>query len=166
MSALMDTASKFVFDDYLQDKDEVHDKISWFLENYITALRGRTGVTYEIILLTDLGEAHSNKIIKTCRKYGVPKQTTAGYTPDHNAFSERFFRTMGKMSRYQMLQFDCEEKLWQDSRNHAVWLLNRVPTSKYVANQPWLTPRQQQFPARKVTDLTVLDADQEGETPR
>ena len=93
MSALMDTASKYVFDDYLQDKDEVHDKISWFLETYITALRVRTGATYEIILLTDLGEAHSNKIIKTCRKYGVLKQTTAGYTPDHNAFSERFFRS-------------------------------------------------------------------------
>ena len=90
MFALMNTASKYVFDDYLQDKDEVHDKISWFLEN-ITALRGRTGATYEIILLTDLGEAHSNKIIKTCRKFGVLKQTTAGYTPDHNAFSECFF---------------------------------------------------------------------------
>ena len=63
MSALMDTASKYVFDDYLQDNDEVHDKISWFLETYITALRGRTGGTYEIILLTDLDEAHSNKII-------------------------------------------------------------------------------------------------------
>ena len=127
MTTLMDTATKYVFDDYLQDKDEVHDKISWFLDTYITALRGRTGATYEIILLSDLGEAHSNKIIKTCRKYGVLKQTTAGYTPDHNAFSECFFRTVGEMSRCQMLQFDCEKELWQDSRSHAVWLLNRVP---------------------------------------
>ena len=124
MSALMDTATKFVFDDYLQDKDEVHDKISWFLENYITALRGRTGAIYEIILLTDLGEAHSYKIIKTFCKYGVLKRTTSGYTPDHNAFSERFFCTVGEMSRCQMLQLDCEEELWQDSRNHAVWLLH------------------------------------------
>ena len=60
------------------------------------------------------------------------------------------------MSRCQMLQFDCEEELWQDSRSHAVWLLNCVPTTKYVPNQPWLTPRQQQFPDRKVTDLTKL----------
>ena len=36
----MDTATKYVFDDYLQNKDEVHDKISWFLDTYITALRG------------------------------------------------------------------------------------------------------------------------------
>ena len=124
MSALMDTATKFVFDDYLQDKVEVHDKISWFLDTSITALRGRTGATYEIMLLSDLGEAHSNKIINTCRKFGVLKQTTAGYTPDHNAFSQRFFRTVGEMTRCQMLQFNLEEKLWQDSRSHAVWLLN------------------------------------------
>ena len=37
-----------------------------------------------------------------------------------------------------------------------MWLLNRVPTCKYAANQPWLAPRQQQFPDRKVTDLTKL----------
>jgi hypothetical protein len=135
MSALMDTTSKFVFDDYLQDKDEVHDKISWFLDNYITALRGRTGATYEIMLLSDLGEAHSNKIINTCRKFGVLKQTTARYTPDHNAFSEHFFRTVGEMSRCQLLQFNLEEELWQDSRSHAVWLLNRVPVTKYAPNQ-------------------------------
>ena len=55
-----------------------------------------------------------------------------------------------------MLQFNCEEELWQDRRSHAVWLLNRVPTSKYVPNQPWLTPRQQQFPDQKVTDLAKL----------
>ena len=54
-----------------------------------------------------------------------------------------------------MLQFNCEEELWQDSRSHAVWLLNRVPNSKYVPDQEWLTPRQQQFPDRKDTDLTT-----------
>ena len=73
-----------------------------------------------------------------------------------NALTERFFRTVGEMSRCQMLQFNCEEELWQDSRSHAVWLLNRVPTSKYVPDQRWLTPWQQQFPDQKLTDLTKL----------
>jgi transposase InsO family protein len=135
MSALMDTTSKFVFDDHLQDKDEVHDKISWFLDIYITALRGRTGSTYKINLLSDLDEAHSNKIINTCKKIGVLKQTTARYTPDHNAFAERFFRTVGEMFRCRMIQFNLKEELWQDSRSHLVWLLNRAPVSKYAPNQ-------------------------------
>jgi hypothetical protein len=84
------------------------------------------------------------------------KQTTAGYTPDHNAFPELFFRTVGEMIKCRMLQFNSEEELWQDSRIHAVWLLRRVLSSKYVPYQPWLTPRQQKISDRKVTDLIKL----------
>ena len=91
MGAIMDTASKYVFPSFIETKDEVHDKLSWFFETYIVALRGRSHTNYEIFLITDLGEAHTNKIIKTCRKYGIVKQSTAGYTPDHNALSERYF---------------------------------------------------------------------------
>ena len=114
-------------------------------ETYIVALRGRSNTNYKIFLITDLGEAHTTKIIQTCRRYGIVKQSTAGYTPDHNAFSERYFRTIGEMSRCQMLQFDSEEELWEDSRSHAVWLNNRLAIS-----------RQRQFPDRKVMDLTKL----------
>ena len=156
MGAIMDTASKYVFPSFIENKDEVHDKLSWFFETYIVALRGRSNTNYEIFLITDLGEAHTNKIIKTCRKYGILKQSTAGYTPDHNAFSERYFRTVGEMSRCQMLQFDSEEELWEDSRYHAVWLINRLPPSKFTDDKPWLSPQQRQFPDRKVTDLTKL----------
>ena len=120
MGAIMDTATKHVFPSFIETKNQVHDKLSWFFETCIVALRGRSNTNYEIFLIADLGEAHTNKIIQTSRKYGIVKQSTAGYTPDHNAFSERYFRTIGEMSRCQMLQFDSEEELWEDSRNHAV----------------------------------------------
>ena len=116
-------------------------------ETYIVALRGRSNTNYEIFLITDLGIAHTTNIIQTCRRYGIVKQSTAGYTPDHNAFSERYFRTNGEMSHCQMLQFESEEELWEDSRSHAVWLNNRLPPSKFTNDQ---------FPDRKVTDLTKL----------
>ena len=58
--------------------------------------------------------------------------------------------------RYQTLNDEVESKTSDLPASHAVWLLNRVPNSKYVPNQKWLTPRQQQFPDRKVTDLTKL----------
>ena len=106
--------------------------------------------------MSDLGEAHSNKIIKLCRKHGILKQSTAGYNPQHNAFVERWFRTVGEMSRSQLLQFDMEEELWEDSRRHANQLYNRVPPSRYVPGEPWLSPIQKQYPERKVTDLTQL----------
>ena len=49
--------------------------------------------------MSDLGEAHSKKNIKLCSKYGMVKQTTAGYTPQANEFAECYFRTNGEMSK-------------------------------------------------------------------
>ena len=37
-----------------------------------------------------------------------------------------------------------------------MWLINRLPPSKFTTDQPWLSPQQRQFPDRKVTDLTKL----------
>jgi hypothetical protein len=42
------------------------------------------------------------------QKHGILKQSTAGYTPQHNAFVERWLRTIGELSRSQLLQFDME----------------------------------------------------------
>ena len=154
-SAMMDTCSAMVYGDYLKNKDEAHDVLSCFFDTEIVALRGRDTTEFEIILMSDCA-AHTNKIIKLCRKHGILKQSTAGYTPQHNAFVERWFRTVGEMSRSQLLQFDMEEEFWEDSRRHATWLYNRVPPSRYVPGEPWLSPIQKQYPERKVTDLTQL----------
>ena len=108
MGAIVDTATKHVFPSFIEHKDQ----LSWFFETYIVALRGRPNTNYEKFLITDLGEAHTTKIIQTCRRHGIVKQSTAGYTPDHNAFLERYFRTIGEISRCQMLQFESEEELW------------------------------------------------------
>ena len=53
-----------------------------------------------------LGEAHSKKVISLCNKYGIVKQATAGYTAQHNAMVERWFRTYSEMSRRQLSQFN------------------------------------------------------------
>jgi hypothetical protein len=119
-----------------------------------TFLRGRSNTNYKILLITDLGEAHTKTITKMCRKYGIVIQSTAGYTPDHNAFLERYFRIVREMTRCQMLQFNSE--LWDDFRNNAVGIINRLPPSKFTKDQPWLSPQQRQFPDRKVIDLTKL----------
>jgi hypothetical protein len=41
---------------------------------------------FEIFLMSDLGEAHSKKVIRLCNNYGIVKQPTAGYTPQHNCY--------------------------------------------------------------------------------
>ena len=53
---------------------------------------------FELFVMSDLNEAKSKKIIKQCSQHGLVKQTTAGYTPQVNAFAERYFRTNGEMS--------------------------------------------------------------------
>ena len=76
-----------------------------------------------------MGEANSRKVIDICREYGVVKQRTGGYTPEHNAFAERWFPTNAEMSTCQMLQFDLPESMWEGSRRMAMFIYNRVPPS-------------------------------------
>ena len=73
------------------------------------AYTGGEGANYDITLFSDQGEAHSKKVEEACRKHGVLKQSTGGYTSLHNAFTERWLRTMSEMSTCQMLQFDLPE---------------------------------------------------------
>ena len=90
--------------------------------------------------------AHSKKVIRLCNKYGIAKQATSGYTPQHNAVVERWFRTNGEMSRSQLSQFNVEEELWEDAKRHGAWLTNRVPPTRVIQGEPWHSPCQHQYP--------------------
>ena len=154
--AIIDTFSKYVWNSYMITKDEVYKILSTFLSTEITLLRGRDTTSFEIFLMSDLGESHSAKIIQLCRSFGVVKQSTAGYTPQHNAFVERWFRTNGEMSSCQLLDKNLDEEYWEDSRRHATYLYNRVPPSRVHPNEEWLSPMSKQYPDRKTPDLTRL----------
>jgi hypothetical protein len=71
-----------------------------------------------------------------------------------NAFAERYFRSNGEISRCQLAQFDTEEEFWEDAREHGNFLYNRLPLFCIASNEPWLSPRQHQYPEQKVIDLT------------
>ena len=60
--------------------------------------------------------AHSKKVIRLCNKYGVVKQATSGFSPQHNAVVERWFRTNGEMSRCQLSQINVGEESWEDAK--------------------------------------------------
>ena len=83
--------------------------IKEWLEQENKPLRGRDLSNFEIVLFSDMGEAHSEAVRDICAEYDVLRQTTAGYTPEHNAFIERWFCTIAEMSRCQMQQFDLKE---------------------------------------------------------
>ena len=96
--------------------------IKEWLEQEIKPLRGRDLSNFEIVLFSDMGGAHSEVVRDTCAEYGGLRQTTAGYTPEHNAFIERWFRTNAEMSRCQMQQFDMENILGGLAKNGNVHL--------------------------------------------
>jgi hypothetical protein len=91
---------------------------------------------------------------QTQRRYGVVKQSTAGYTLDHNKYVERWLRTDAEMLRCQMLQYDSPEALWEVSRKMATFIHNRVPPSKQIPGEPWKSPLALQYPDREAVDLT------------
>jgi transposase InsO family protein len=91
-----------------------------------------------------------------CCKYDIKRETTTGYTPQHNAFAERWFRTNAEMSRCQMLQYDTDEKYWEDSRRMATFIYNRVPPVRKIPGEDWLTPMKRQYLVRTSMDMTKL----------
>ena len=122
----------------------------------IALLRGRDPSGFEVVLFSDQGEAFSKKVEEECCKYGVKRETTTGYTPQHNAFAERWFRTNAEMSRCQMLQYDTDERYWEDSRRMASFIYNRVPPVRKVPGEDCLTPMKRQYPERTSMDMTKL----------
>jgi hypothetical protein len=124
-----DNITKVIRDYYLVTKDEAYEYIAIILDEKTEALRGRDQRDYEVVLMSDLRESHSKKLINACKKYGVHKTSTAEYTPQHNAFLERWFRTNSEMSRCQILQFDMKEEYWDSSRSHATFIYNRIPSA-------------------------------------
>ena len=108
--AIIDVKTKYVWDYYLETKDQLFEKIQEWLEKEIKLLRGRDPSGFEVVLFSNMGEAKSNKVGELCSQHGVRRETTTGYSPAHNAFVERWFSTNAEMSRCQMLQYGTDGK--------------------------------------------------------
>jgi hypothetical protein len=93
-------------------------------------------------------------LIPRCSRSSM--QSTPGYTSPLTTYVERWFWTIGEMLRRQLEQFDMDEELWEDARRHGKWLYNHVPPARMILGEPWLSPRQRQYPELKVTDLLTL----------
>jgi hypothetical protein len=81
---------------------------------------------------------------------------TAGYTPEHNAFIERWIRTNAEMSCCQTQQFNMVETFWEDLRRMATFIYNRVPPVRRTPGKPWMSPSQQQYPDRPYMDMSRI----------
>ena len=55
-----------------------------------------------------------------------------------------------------MLQYKLNDTYWEDSRALATFIYNRVPPSKWVKGEPWISPLMKQYPNRKSMDTTKI----------
>jgi len=106
-------------------------------------LRGRDPTVFEIFLMSDLGEAHSKKVIRLCNKYGIVKQATSDCTLQHNAVVERWFQTNGEMSTESN---QCGGGVLGE-RKMTWYVVNQYSTTHTSdSGEPWHSPRQRQYP--------------------
>ena len=69
--AIIDVKMKYVWDYYLETKDQVFEKIQEWIEKEIQLLRGKDPSGFEVVLFSDMGEAKSTRVEKLCSQYGV-----------------------------------------------------------------------------------------------
>jgi transposase InsO family protein len=98
----------------------------------------------------------STRVEELCSQYGVRRETTTGYSPAHNAFLERWFRTNADMFRCQMLQYDTDKTHLEDSRRMATFIYNRVPPARKIPGEPWTTPLKKHYPEQRSMDMTKI----------
>ena len=78
MMAIIDCHSKYVWDFYLRNKTEVFGIISEWLKREIKPMSSTRSQSFEMFLVSDLGEAHTHAIINECKSYNVTKLSVPG----------------------------------------------------------------------------------------
>jgi hypothetical protein len=76
--AIIDVKTKYVWDYYLETKDQAFQKIQEWVEKKIQLLRGKDPSRFEVVLFSDMEKARSSRVEELCRQFGVRRETTAG----------------------------------------------------------------------------------------
>ena len=74
------------------------------------------------------GEFQSSQLQNFMKDRGITHETTAGYTPQHNA-AERLHRTLHDSARAMLIRAKLPESLWGEAVRCANYVRNRTPVS-------------------------------------
>lgn len=80
------------------------------------------------------GEFTSNEFNKYCEEYGIKREVTCPYTPQHNGVAERKNRSIINMTRSMLKAKGMPNSFWGEVVSCAVYLLNRSPITTSVKN--------------------------------
>ena len=115
---------------YLKEKSEVHKCLRNWYQEYIVPLRltqSDQETLRHIFINTDMGESASNATISFLKSVGIELTTTCPHTPEQNMVIERVWRTIGESAIAMLLTASLSEIYWEEARNTACYLYNRVP---------------------------------------
>lgn len=131
----IDDYTRKIFVYFLKSKSEVYERFKEFqvmVENQtdcrIKKLRSDNGTEYL-----------STKFQQYLKEKGIIHQTTIAYSPEQNGVAERTNRSIVEKARCLMQDAKCEEEMWAEAVNTAVYLKNRSPhrTLKAIPEELW-----------------------------
>lgn len=89
-------------------------------------------------LVSDNGTEFVNQDLnKYLDEKGIEHSVSAPYTPQQNGYIERDIQTITQAARTMLNQSNLPRKLWAEAVNTAVYVLNRVPSTKNPDTTPY-----------------------------
>lgn len=132
-----DEASSYRKVDFIESKSEIPDVVKKMITQAEFETKNKTAQ-----ISTDNGTEFVNKRLASfLEENGITHLTSAPYVPQQNGLIERDIRTVVESARTMMNSSSLPKKLWAESVNTAVHILNRVPTTK----RPDITPFEAWF---------------------
>ncbi|KAD5802841.1 hypothetical protein E3N88_14201 [Mikania micrantha] len=106
-----------------------HKSEAFYQFERFKALVERESNCYIKVLRTDRGgEFCSSEFNQYCDKWGIRRELTIPYTPEHNGVVERKNRTIMGLTRSMLKHKEMLNHFWAEGVATAVYLLNRSPT--------------------------------------
>jgi len=83
------------------------------------------------VIRSDNGTEYCNSQLETfLRSRGIIHQSSIRYSPQQNGTAERMNRTILDKARAMMHDVNADERMWAETVNTAVYLINRSPAKK------------------------------------
>jgi hypothetical protein len=110
---------------FLRKKSKVFDRFKEFK----ALVENQTEKRIKVLRTNNDREFCENEFEEFCKKYGIARQKTTPYTPQHNGVAERMNRTLMEKERCMLSGVGLGKELWAEVVGTACYLVNRSPSS-------------------------------------
>ena len=109
---------------FLKTKDQFFDKFKMWK----TQVENESGSKLVHLRIDGGGEFVSQTLRDYCADQGTSLEYSVPYTPEHNAISERSWRTLRTMKDAMLLDSKLPNQFWAEAMDTANYIRNRLPT--------------------------------------